>query len=122
MNNMRLIRKEKGLTLKMLGNLVGVSESTISQYENKKRQPDQSTLLKLADVLDCTTDYLLGKTDQPNIRQWTNSQNITKEYIRIPVLGRVPAGMPIDAIEDIIDYEDVSLDSICKDRNVLLLN
>lgn len=40
MKNLRYIRKEKGLSMKALGNIIGVAESTISLYETGKRQPD----------------------------------------------------------------------------------
>jgi len=55
------IRKSRGLTAKELGKLVGKAESTINLYENGKREPDYETLLKMSDVLNCSTDSLLGK-------------------------------------------------------------
>ena len=64
MNNMRAIRKEKGLTMKELGKLVGVSESTISLYENGKHDPDLLTMTRIADVLDVTVDELLGRNEK----------------------------------------------------------
>lgn len=56
---MRAARKAKGLTMKELGKLIGVSESAISQYETGKREMDYETLLKIGEVLECSTDYLL---------------------------------------------------------------
>ena len=55
------IRKSRGLTAKELGELVGKAESTINLYENGKREPDFETLLKMSEVLNCSTDSLLGK-------------------------------------------------------------
>lgn len=65
MQRLRELRKEKGLTMKKLGEMVGVGESTISQYENGKRQPDFTTLDKLAEIFNVSVDYLLGRTDVP---------------------------------------------------------
>ena len=56
---LRVARKEKGLTMKELGEKVGVSESAISQYETGKREADFETLLKIGEVLECSVDYLL---------------------------------------------------------------
>lgn len=56
---LRELRKAKGLTLKELGELVGVAESTISQYETEKREPDFETLLKFGEIFDVSVDYLL---------------------------------------------------------------
>ena len=46
--------------MKQLGEVVGLAESTISQYENGKRQPDNETLLRLGEFFDVTVGYLLG--------------------------------------------------------------
>lgn len=56
-----------------------------------KSKPD--TIVKLAEYFNVTTDYLLERP--------------IKKGIKIPVLGDVAAGIPIDAIEDIIDYEEI---------------
>lgn len=61
MNNMRELRKKKKLTMKQLGQMVGVSESTISLYENGKHEPDIMTMILIADALETTVDNLLGK-------------------------------------------------------------
>lgn len=59
-NRIRELRKKKGMTMKELGRAIGVAESTISQYETGKRQPDNATLLSLAQFLGVTVDCLLG--------------------------------------------------------------
>lgn len=46
--------------MKQLGSVVDLAESTISQYENGKRQPDNETLLKLSEYFSVTVGYLLG--------------------------------------------------------------
>ena len=65
MNKIRELRKASGYTLKQLGGLIGVGESTVSQYENEKRQPDNATLIKLASIFGVSVDYLLGVDEQP---------------------------------------------------------
>ncbi|NCE63064.1 XRE family transcriptional regulator [Pseudoflavonifractor sp. 524-17] len=64
MKMLRATRKSKGLTMKELGEKVGVSESAISQYETGKREADFETLLKIGEVLDCSIDYLLRGEEQ----------------------------------------------------------
>lgn len=63
MNNMRVIRKQKKMTMKQLGKEVGVSESTISLYENGKHEPDLITIGRIADVLGVSVDQLLGRDE-----------------------------------------------------------
>ena len=45
-NRIRELRKERKLTMKQLGDALGLAESTISQYENEKRIPDIKTWAK----------------------------------------------------------------------------
>lgn len=65
MKNLRELRKSKNISLKKLGEIIGVSESAVSQYENSKREPDYKTLSKLADYFGVSTDYLLGRETTP---------------------------------------------------------
>lgn len=66
MNRIREARKAKGLTLKDLGKKIGVAESTVSMYENGKREPDNATLVNISNILDVSVDYLLCKSESQN--------------------------------------------------------
>ena len=66
MQQLRNLRKSKGLSMKELGRVIGVAESTISLYENNKRQPDNATLSALADFFGVSIDYLLGRNETKN--------------------------------------------------------
>ena len=59
MEALRRLRREKGISMKELGKKIGVAESTISQYETGKREPDFETLLKLGEFFNVSVDYLL---------------------------------------------------------------
>lgn len=59
-NRIRETRLAHGMTMKQLGLEIGVAESTISQYERGKRQPDNEVLLRLSDLFGVTVGYLLG--------------------------------------------------------------
>ena len=102
MEKLKELRKQNNITMKELGSKLNLAESTISLYETGKREPDFQTLIKIADIFNVTIDYLLG-TSKHNI-------NTIKKGIKIPVLGTIPAGIPIEAIEEILDYEEISED------------
>jgi repressor LexA len=102
-SRIRMLRKEKRMTMKQLGKIVGVAESTISQYETGKRQPDYNVLCGIAEFFGVSVDYLLGRQDYPDAPKSTGG-------VWVPVLGRVAAGIPIEAVEDIEDYEEISLE------------
>ena len=61
MNRIRAIRKSKGLTMKQLGAAVGAAESTVSHWETNQREPDIETLNKLAEYLNVSIDFLIGR-------------------------------------------------------------
>lgn len=60
MKNLRRLREEKKMTMKALGQEIGVAESTISLYEAGKREPDTETLCRIATYFNVSVDYLLG--------------------------------------------------------------
>ena len=65
MINLKKCRNEKNITQIRLSIAAEVSQETISAYESGKAMPSVDTLLKIADFLDVSIDYLLGRTDNP---------------------------------------------------------
>jgi len=59
------LRKAKGLSQKSLGEVIGLSERGIQNYELETNKPTSDTIIKLADYFDVSTDYLLGCSDNP---------------------------------------------------------
>lgn len=64
-NNLKRLRREKGLTQLALQMQTGIEQALISKYENGERIPPTETLIILADFFDTTIDYILGRTDNP---------------------------------------------------------
>lgn len=63
MERLKQLREEKNMTQVRLGIELGVSQETISGYEIGKAVPPADMLIKLADCLGTSVDYLLGRTD-----------------------------------------------------------
>ena len=80
-------------------------KSHLSQYVNGKSNPDNEKIFLLSKVFDVSEAWLLGY-DVPR-NKIENNEEKENQVIKIPVLGTVPAGIPISAIEDILDYENV---------------
>lgn len=96
MLRIRTRRNELGMKQTELAKAINVSQPTLSEYENGKYEPDSTTLKKLAEVLGTTVDYLVGGPPPGS-----------SSGISVPVLGDVAAGIPIEAITDIVDYEEI---------------
>uniref|UniRef100_UPI00266BF6DF helix-turn-helix domain-containing protein n=1 Tax=uncultured Megasphaera sp. TaxID=165188 RepID=UPI00266BF6DF len=90
-------RKDRSLSQKEFGQKIGVAESTVSLYESNKRFPDADTLKKISALFEVSLDYLLGNEPAKAAQPKTTGRGV-----RIPVLGRVVAGIPIEAVEEIL--------------------
>lgn len=55
-------RKSKGITAQQMADYLNINLRSYRAYESNDRQPSFETLLKIADKLDVSTDYLLGRT------------------------------------------------------------
>lgn len=79
-DRIRKARETAGLSRRQLAELSGVSESAISQYERKLRQPQASQLAKIAHFLNVSTDFLLGKTNN-NIAQLRIEKGMSQQEL-----------------------------------------
>lgn len=100
-------RQELNLTLEQVGAAVGVTKSTVKKWEdgyieNMKR--DKIALLSKVLMISPVT-FITGELT----RLSKNSQKDKPHYL-IPVLGTVRAGIPMEAVENIMDYEEISED------------
>ncbi|MCL1987738.1 MAG: helix-turn-helix domain-containing protein [Firmicutes bacterium] len=63
MNNILLARKSKDITQKEIALLLGIEQSAVSKWERGDAVPRKKHLLKLSEILQVSTDYLLGLTN-----------------------------------------------------------
>lgn len=99
-------RKELGLTADVVADALGVSRATVYRYESSDIEKLPTTILEsLSKVLHCSPAYLMGWEDN----DFTYPDASTSKHgVSINVLGRVAAGIPMEAIENIIDTEEIS--------------
>jgi transcriptional regulator with XRE-family HTH domain len=82
MNNLKVIRKNKNITQVKLSFMGDVSQSSIVAYETGNKLPSVETLVRLADSLDTSTDYLIDRTDNQIAINEINKLN-KDEYIEL---------------------------------------
>lgn len=102
-NILNELKDEQEPSISELARRVGMAKSAVSRYFNKTRQFPLNRAHDFAAALNTTTEYILGIDD-------AKSKSKKTKGVTIPVLGEVAAGIPIEAIEDIIDYEEISKD------------
>lgn len=95
--------QEKNIEQKDFAEAVGVRKQAITEWKNGTTKSYMRYLDKIAEYFDVPVSYLLGETNANK-----NTPAKKGRGIKIPVLGEVPAGIPIEAVEDIIDYEEIT--------------
>lgn len=113
-----------------LANKTKISKAQICNYLKGTYKAKQDKLYIIAKALDVSEAWLMGY-DVDMDREWfpDNKEDLTNitidnaryietttKTVKIPILGKVPAGIPIEAIEDIIGYEEIPA-SMLRDGN-----
>lgn len=85
------LRSEKNIKQKDLAEKVGVSNVVLSRYESGERNPDYETLVRIANNLDVTTDYLLGIESNldtlPPFEDFIDDEDLIRWYKELPKDG-----------------------------------
>lgn len=96
-NRLKQARMRSGISQKLLAEQLHISQQAYAKYETGASSPNPEMLGRIASILNVSTDELIG----------IGSIHRPKTKKTIPVLGQIPAGIPIEAIEDVLDYEDL---------------
>lgn len=94
---LKYLRNEKGLSQQNMADYLGISRQGYGKYEDGKSEPDHKTLVKLANYFNVTTDYLLGKSDQPHLSE----EEAFEAFINDPSLERWYRELPKSDEEDL---------------------
>lgn len=97
------LREEKGLSQLEFAHKVNINNSVMNRIEKGIRPIRDDELIAISKCLGVSIDYLLG-----NAPAKAAQSNPAGHGVRIPVLGRVVAGIPIEAVEEILDYEEIT--------------
>lgn len=107
MTRLRQCREQAGLSQKEVAVSLGVKAPSVSNWESGRTSPSSKNLQMLAKLYHVNMEYLTGIS--------------AEKGINIPVLGRIPAGIPIEAIEDIIDWEEIPKEWVTGDKQYFAL-
>ena len=65
-STIKALCKKKNITIKSLLEECNINRNFMYDLEKKEKAPSADKLEQIADYLDCSVDYLLGRTDNPN--------------------------------------------------------
>ena len=92
----KALREQHDMTQIELAEICGVSDKAISTWENGKNIPRMGAIQKMADYVGISKSAIIENNVSPT------------EAHRVPVLGKIPAGIPLAAIEDIEGWEELT--------------
>ena len=90
-------RTKLGMNQKELAERLHLAKSTMSQYESDARNPSDEIKRELCELFDITMDELMGMQKKPK----------PQNGFAVPVVGKVAAGIPIDAIQEVDGWEEL---------------
>ena len=93
----RLLRKEANMTQQELASKLYVSQQAVGKWERGEATPNPETIVAMSKIFGVSADTILGESAPP----------LSTGGTWVPVLGDVAAGIPIEAVENIADYEEI---------------
>ncbi|GAA0490994.1 helix-turn-helix transcriptional regulator [Salinibacillus aidingensis] len=91
------LRKKHNFNQDEMSKKIGVARTTYAMYEQGRRNPDYEVLEKIADFFEVTTDYLLGRSDNPEMTE----EEAFDAFINDPELERWYKELPKSKEEDL---------------------
>ena len=109
--NMKVLRKLNNISQKELATKLFVTPQAVSKWERGESTPNPDALVKMADIFSVTVDQLLGSQSALQHDRMETDNNFIpyRPTGTVPVLGRIAAGVPISAIEEVEGYEPVTV-------------
>lgn len=110
MTRLKELRRQHGMSQEELGTMLGVQKAAVCKYEVGRVQLPHDILVKLCDYFDVTADYLLGRGEEmvtPLFKTYSSlpsSFRPVEDAVGVPLVGRVHAGLPMLADENITEY------------------
>lgn len=98
MNKLKELRLLKKLSQAQVASHLGITSQAYGNYEGSRREPDNATACKLADLFDVSLDYLLGRTD---IRTIAIPDNLND--VQIAFAGGLD-GLTQEDLDDVSEY------------------
>ena len=121
--NFRRLLRERGRTQADVVEALGITASTVSDWANAKKYPRVDKLQRLAGYFGVELWELRESPDGPRgpggartsggVRSpgGTRTSGVRSDMVRIPVVGTVVAGIPTEAVEYVVDWEEIPLDT-----------
>lgn len=95
---LRKLRLAANKTQQQIAELLGITRAAYSHFENDRNEPDGETIVKLAEIFDVSTDYLLGRNQSETFTLPTTKAQT--------VAAHIDENVTDEQMEDILNYID----------------
>lgn len=117
-NRLSELRKSKGYNMKQTAAMLNLPYTTYVGYEKGEREPDSEKLILLSNFFNCSIDYLIYRSDDPNGHIVSDDNSLYDRFDnlhpvklkRFPLLGEIACGEPIYAEDDHESYVSADAD------------
>lgn len=96
-DRIRILREQRGITQSQLAEICNVSDKAVSTWEKGRNIPRMGAIQKMADYFGIPKSMIIE-----------NTPSTDNASTKIPVLGKIPAGIPFTAVEDVEGWEELS--------------
>ena len=103
--NLKYLREKNNILQGKMAKELKIDQSTIAKWETGDREPNMGMIIKVSNYFNVHIHSLI--TDDIKMNDFNKNAESILNGVKIPVLGKIPAGIPLEAIRDIIDYEDI---------------
>lgn len=109
MNRIKNLRLDMGISMRQAASDIGIPYTTYVNYEKGVREPNSEMLVILANYFSVSIDYLLGRSDTKIDKSFAEEHGLMPppHTVKVPRLGRISCGVPIDSEENFDGYDDV---------------
>nr|WP_289038318.1 helix-turn-helix transcriptional regulator [uncultured Allobacillus sp.] len=101
-------RKSIGKNQEQVAEQIGISRASYSHYENNHVEPDIDLIRRMADYFNVSSDYLLGRTDVPDVQETDRRKiiinKIATEFPDSDLMFNDLASMTADDLEEVYNY------------------
>lgn len=119
------LAKKQGKSITYLCGLIGRYRGYMKDISKASSAMPMEYLQIIAADLGTTPEYLLFETDNPSVMMKNDSNvrgfSMERSVVQIKVYGTIPAGIPVEAVEDIIDTEEIPASWLSGDREYFAL-